>query len=244
MSSESHKIRGTKVTSPYAVQLTPAEIRLIHSLEHFFAPENIFVDYYLPKPDFDATPQSAAYGARFAHTNTTSNTALTQIDCFSINEQGIFVFESKDFTGWIYGCGSDRYWTESLNFGREKHRFYNPIRQNQLHIAALTTTLKTKSNTTSSDNTINHLPKSIPVFSFIVFGQNSTLKSITDLPKQNYVCTQLTLRSTLNRFLESTPTVFSTSEINNLHNFLNRSRIIPDLLTRQTHIIETPHLKP
>ncbi len=234
MPTETYKIRGTKVVSPYPVQLTPAEIRLVHSLEQFFAPENIFADYYLPKLDFNATTKSAAYGARFSRTNVITGAALTQIDCLAINEQGIFVFESKDFSGWIYGRSLDRYWTESLNFGREKHRFYNPIRQNQLHISALAATL-------ASENTTNSSPKPAPFFSFIVFGQNTVLKSITNLPARSHVCTQLTLRSTLSSFTKSISTYFTATEVIALRDHLNRSRITPTELTRQAHINETPH---
>ena len=44
-----------------------------------------------------------------------------------IHEKGIFVFESKNYSGWIFGSADQLNWTQSLQNG-EKHHFYNPIR--------------------------------------------------------------------------------------------------------------------
>ena len=61
----------------------------------------------------------------------------TQIDLAVGTPQGILVFEVKDYSGWIFGNGDSKHWTQVLAFGKEKHQFYNPILQNRAHIAAL-----------------------------------------------------------------------------------------------------------
>ncbi len=96
--TEPYKISGTEVTSPYPVELTPAETRLVFSLQKIFNPENIIVDGYFPKPD-------SKPNANHIKNYVVSDAELLQIDCLTIDERGIFVFESKGHLGWIYGHG-------------------------------------------------------------------------------------------------------------------------------------------
>jgi restriction system protein len=56
----------------------------------------------------------------------------TQIDHIIVSKFGIFVVETKNRAGWIYGNEYDDYWTVSL-YGN-KIRFQNPLRQNELHV--------------------------------------------------------------------------------------------------------------
>lgn len=58
-----------------------------------------------------------------------------QIDHVVISEYGIFVIETKNYSGWILGSEDSEYWTKS-QFGT-RYSFYNPIRQNEAHIKAL-----------------------------------------------------------------------------------------------------------
>ena len=60
----------------------------------------------------------------------------TQIDHILINRYGIFVIETKNFSGWIFGNSNNKKWTQSLSSG-EKYSFQNPIHQNFLHLKAL-----------------------------------------------------------------------------------------------------------
>ena len=67
------------------------------------------------------------------------NGQTTEIDVIMIHSSGIFVFESKNYSGWIFGNEKASTWTQTLAVGRgkpaEKEHFYNPIRQNELHIS-------------------------------------------------------------------------------------------------------------
>ena len=54
-----------------------------------------------------------------------------QIDHIVVSVYGIFVIETKNYAGNIYGDGYKDKWTQYL--GREKNSFQNPLRQNYGH---------------------------------------------------------------------------------------------------------------
>ena len=59
-----------------------------------------------------------------------------ELDVLMLHERGVFVFESKNYSGWIFGSEGQRQWTQSLNRAT-KMRFYNPLMQNAAHVRAL-----------------------------------------------------------------------------------------------------------
>jgi len=59
----------------------------------------------------------------------------TQIDHVIVSKYGIFVVETKNIKGWIYGDEKQPQWTQVL-YGK-KYRFQNPLRQNYRHTKAL-----------------------------------------------------------------------------------------------------------
>lgn len=65
----------------------------------------------------------------------TGDGATTQIDHIVVSEWGIFVIETKTYSGWVFGDAKSPQWTVS-HFKR-KDRFQNPLRQNYKHIATL-----------------------------------------------------------------------------------------------------------
>ena len=93
------------------------------------------------------------------------NGETSEIDVMFICQKGIFVFESKNYSGWIFGNEKDQYWTASL-VGGQKNRFYNPIKQNRTHLKWLS-------------NYIDKDELQIPLFSIIVFSERCELKKIT-----------------------------------------------------------------
>ena len=64
----------------------------------------------------------------------------TQIDHVYLSPYGLFVIETKNYTGWIFGDEHQKTWTQSI-FGK-KHTFQNPIHQNYRHTQALIESLK------------------------------------------------------------------------------------------------------
>lgn len=130
-------------------QVTPvtrgelAERRLVLSLlREGINPRAIFHDLYIKKP----------------------NGEYSQIDVVVATKAGIIVFEVKDYSGWIFGNGYQKYWTQLLRYGKKKCRFYNPIMQNAGHIQTIRQCL--------SQN------PGIPIYSVIVFYGNSELRKV------------------------------------------------------------------
>ena len=89
------------------------------------------------------------------------NGETSEIDVLYITQKGIFVFESKNYSGWIFGDEKGQYWTAMLP-NRQKNRFYNPIKQNRAHIKWLQ----------------KYVGKDIPLFSIIVFSERCELKKV------------------------------------------------------------------
>lgn len=66
--------------------------------------------------------------------------STTQIDHIVVCQYGIFVVETKNYSGWIFGNENSAKWTQTIY--HSKHSFQNPIRQNYRHICALADNLK------------------------------------------------------------------------------------------------------
>lgn len=67
--------------------------------------------------------------------NQEARTDTAQIDHLVLSEYGIFVIETKNYSGWIFGSPQNRSWTQVVY--RNKNKFQNPIKQNWGHIYAL-----------------------------------------------------------------------------------------------------------
>ena len=65
-----------------------------------------------------------------------ANGGSTQIDHIIVSVYGIFVIETKNYKGWIYGSEKQKQWTQSFPNG-SKYKFQNPLRQNYLHMKTL-----------------------------------------------------------------------------------------------------------
>ncbi len=66
-------------------------------------------------------------------------TGTTQIDHILLSRFGVFVIETKDYTGWIFGSATDLQWTQVLH--KRKFVFQNPILQNRRHVQAVSALL-------------------------------------------------------------------------------------------------------
>ena len=63
----------------------------------------------------------------------------TQIDHVLVSRYGVFVIETKDYQGWIFGDAHRKQWTQVLY--RKKYPFQNPLHQNYKHINAVASAL-------------------------------------------------------------------------------------------------------
>jgi restriction system protein len=60
-----------------------------------------------------------------------SRNDITQIDQILVSVFGVFVIETKNMKGRIFGSAEDDTWTQML--GGRKHQFQNPLKQNYRH---------------------------------------------------------------------------------------------------------------
>ena len=60
-----------------------------------------------------------------------SSHGTTQIDHILVSPFGIFVVETKNYKGWIYGSEDQSTWTQVIY--KSKHKFQNPLRQTHRH---------------------------------------------------------------------------------------------------------------
>lgn len=131
------------------------------------------------------------------------NTA--EIDLVMVHEKGIFVFESKNYSGWIFGSAEQEQWTQSLPNG-EKYSFYNPIWQNATHIAALAQYLKIS-------------PQNF--FSCIVFSERCSLKKVpVDIPTV-LIVKRDDLLWNLHDVLYKLPPVYNEAVVQSIANILS-----------------------
>ena len=64
---------------------------------------------------------------RFHNIILPSSNGTTQIDHLIISIYGLFIVETKNKKGWIFGSGDDRKWTQTI-YGK-KYSFQNPLKQ-------------------------------------------------------------------------------------------------------------------
>ena len=65
----------------------------------------------------------------------TENGTTTQVDHVVVSRFGVFVVETKNYSGWIFADASSKVWTQTIY--RTKSTFQNPIRQNYRHVCAI-----------------------------------------------------------------------------------------------------------
>ena len=74
-----------------------------------------------------------------------SEKRTTEIDVMLFHSSGIYVFESKNYKGWIFGTETRRIWTQCIKPSEHtrtrKYHFLNPIMQNKLHLSAFSALL-------------------------------------------------------------------------------------------------------
>lgn len=59
----------------------------------------------------------------------------TQVDHVLVSKYGIFVIETKHYSGWIFANATSPTWTQTFFY--HKQQFQNPLRQNYKHIKAV-----------------------------------------------------------------------------------------------------------
>lgn len=123
-----------------------------------------------------------------------TDTKSCQIDHILINKNGVFVIETKNYSGRIYGTDKEHEWTQVLQYGKVKNRFYSPVKQNQTHIYEIKKVIG----------------NDVPIKSLIVFVQGNT-KYITS----DYVCTLGEIKTAVREEVDKT---LSLNEMEDIYN--------------------------
>ena len=75
-----------------------------------------------------------------------SGQGTAQIDHILVSPAGVFLIETKELNGWLFGGPGQKQWTQSFAAGRwsrkagitsKQFKFYNPLLQNEGHANAL-----------------------------------------------------------------------------------------------------------
>ena len=87
-----------------------------------------------------------------------------EIDHIIVSNKGVYVIETKNRKGIIYGAENWDYWTQKLY--TKEHKFYSPIKQNKAHIDALRSILK---------------KHQLRYYSIIVFIKTANIKKVNSM---------------------------------------------------------------
>jgi hypothetical protein len=136
----------------------------------------------------------------------------TQIDHVLVSPFGIFVLETKNMSGWIFGGEKQAQWTQQIY--KKRFRFQNPVHQNYKHLKALQAVLGIGPEC---------------VHSVIVFVGPSTFK--TRMPDN------VIRGSSWVRYIKSfQQMVFSEAQVTAMLHALQAGRLAPTLATRREHV--------
>lgn len=153
----------------------------------------------------------------------------TEIDVMLICYYGIFVFESKNYGGWIFGDEQADVWTQTLPAKRRtsrKEHFYNPIKQNRTHIEYLK----------------KQIGNDIPIYSIIVFSDNCTFKNVPQSNLEYEIIHLNQLVNTINRTIASKINILDIEKVNQIYNILYPYTQVSDEVKKQ-HINDIKKLK-
>lgn len=146
--------------------------------------------------------------------------ATTEIDCVYIHETGLYVIESKNYSGWIFGNETDNSWLQTFANGQQ-FPFYNPVKQNIGHIRALQRLFPT-------------IPSNCYI-SVIVFSEHCTLKKVSYSQQQTCIVNRQHVKQTMLTQIQQAPTIFNKQQINTIYHFLSRYTSV-DADVKEQHI--------
>jgi len=142
----------------------------------------------------------------------------TQVDHVIVSQYGLFVVETKNKNGWIYGSEHDNEWTQA-EFNK-KYKFQNPLRQNYAHTMSLAEHLG-----------IDHEK----IHSLIVFWGSCQFKT----PMPVNVCKGGILNTALQRFVTGKKQVLlSPEEVETVCSKLKEAKENSGLLNQLRHVAD------
>jgi len=143
----------------------------------------------------------------------------TQIDHIIVSIYGVFVVETKNMKGWIFGTENQRTWTQKIY--KHSNKFQNPLHQNYKHVKTLEQLLGLKDN---------------QIYSLVVFVGESTFK--TDMP-ENVTC-----GIGYARYIKSKKhPVLSPQEVSEIINKIEQGRLSLSFNTNRAHVKHVKDIK-
>jgi len=140
----------------------------------------------------------------------------TQIDHIIVSRFGVFVVETKNMKGWIFGSERQKTWTQQIY--KSKHKFQNPLHQNYKHTKTLEAALGLAHE---------------KMISVVVFVGDSTFKTV--MPEN------VTYGGGYIRFIKSHTTVLLTdAEVQKVIGQIAEGRLKPSI---KTHVQHARHVK-
>ena len=146
------------------------------------------------------------------------NGETSEIDVIFITKKGIFVFESKNYSGWIFGDEKNRYWTAMLP-NKQKNKFYNPIMQNRTHLKWMG----------------KFVGETVPLFSIVVFSERCELKKVTVESGDVRVIKRDRVYATVRDYWDNNPDILSDEEIDILYTRLKELTNV-DAAVKEAHV--------
>lgn len=126
-----------------------------------------------------------------------SSHGTTQVDHILVSPFGIFVVETKNYKGWIFGSADQSTWTQVIY--KSKYKFQNPLRQTHRHKKVLSKYLSVKESSIQ------------PVISFV-----GDVRFKTKLPSN-------VLRSGLSSYIKQfEEVIFSDDEVERITGLLSK----------------------
>jgi ribosomal protein L37AE/L43A len=136
----------------------------------------------------------------------------TQIDHVIISVYGVFVVETKNMKGWIFGNSNQKTWTQKIY--KHSSKFQNPLHQNYKHIKTLESLLGLNDQ---------------QVHSLVVFVGDSTFK--TEMPDN------VTYGSGYIRYIKSKKQpLLSAVEVKEIVSKIESGRLSPSFKTHREHV--------
>ncbi|MBY0038734.1 NERD domain-containing protein [Bacillus cereus] len=128
----------------------------------------------------------------------------TQIDHIVLAETGVFVVETKNYEGGIYGSEKAARWTQGIF--RKKSSFQNPFRQNYKHIKAIEWVME----------------QQLPCISIAAFYPKCSLKRVNVHSKDKHVLYYNDLKSCIESYTEMRLT---NDEVQHIYQTISRENI-------------------
>jgi hypothetical protein len=155
------------------------ELFIVKELERIFDDSNILQNLYV-KSD---------------------NNKYTEVDIVVVTKMGLFVIESKNYSGSISGKINDSYWIQTLHTN-QRYKLFNPIIQNNWHVKSLKANL--------------HTFPGLRFFSIIVFSDRCELNDVPVRSNGTIVIQRQNLLKHIFNIISDIKSVLYTDEIESI----------------------------